>query len=85
MTQNTQTMKFAIERTSDYNGERRPCEEAILVREGSAYVDPLYHIEIDSLEALVALMKREGEIIIKEGGYNGDGLPVIEIYDTYRE
>ena len=78
-------MTFAIERTSDWTGERKPCEEAVLVKEGSARSDPVYHIEIGSLEALVELMKREGEIIIKEGGYNNDGLPVIEIYDTYRE
>ena len=78
-------MKFAIERTSDWNGEKKPCEEAVLVKEGSAHTDPEYHIEINSLEALVELMKREGEIIIKEGGYYEDGLPCIEIYDTYRE
>ena len=84
-------MKFQIERTSDWIGEKLPCEGAVLVREETATTYPLYHIEIGSLEALVELMKREGEIIIKEGcynkegDYNDDGLPVIEIYDTYRE
>ena len=78
-------MTFAIERTSDWEVMKKPCDGAVLVREDTAHTYPLYHIEIGSLEALVELMKREGEIIIKEGGYNDDGLPVIEIYDTYRE
>ena len=77
-------MKFQIERTSDWIGEKLPCEGAVLMRKGTSIVDPVYIINIDSMEDLVKLMEKEGEIIIKEG-YKGVELPVIEIYDTYRE
>ena len=77
-------MKFQIERTSDWIGEKLPCEGAVLMRKGTSIVDPVYIIDIASLEDLVKLMEKKGEIIIKEG-YKDGGLPVIEIYDTYRE
>lgn len=77
-------MRFQIERTSDWIGEKSPCEGAVLMRKGTSIVDPVYIIDIASLEDLVKLMEKEGEIIIKEG-YKGVELPVIEIYDTYRE
>ena len=77
-------MKFQIERTSDWIGEKLPCEGAVLMRKGTSIVDPVYIIDIESVEDLVELMKREGEIIIK-ASYKDGGLPVIEIYDTYRE
>lgn len=75
-------MKFQVERTSDWIGEKLPCEGAVLMRKGTSIVDPVYIIDIASLEDLVKLMEKEGEIII---GYKGVELPVIEIYDTYRE
>ena len=80
-------MKFQIERTSSWWSEdgKAPCEGAVLMKEGTSTDLPVYTIDIESVEDLVELMKREGEIIIKEGGYMNDGLPVIEIYDTYRE
>lgn len=77
-------MKFQIERTSDWIGEKLPCEGAVLMKEGTSTDLPVYVINIESVEDLVELMKKEGEIIIKES-YEGVGLPVIEIYDTYRE
>lgn len=77
-------MKFQIERTSDWIGEKLPCEGAVLMRKGTSIVDPVYIINIDSMEDLVKLMEKEGEIIVK-GSYKDVGLPVIEIYDTYRE
>ena len=77
-------MKFQIERTSDWIGEKLPCEGAVLMRKGTSIIDPVYIIDIASLEDLVKLMEKEGEIIIK-AGYKGVELPVIEIYDTYRE
>ena len=77
-------MKFQIERTSDWIGEKLPCEGAVLMKEGTSTTDPVYTIDIESVEDLVELMKREGEIIIKESYEDGE-LPVIEIYDTYRE
>ena len=77
-------MKFQIERTSDWIGEKLPCDGAVLMRKGTSIIDPVYIIDIASLEDLVKLMEKEGEIIIKEG-YKGVELPVIEIYDTYRE
>jgi hypothetical protein len=79
-------MKFEIERTSFwYKDEmKEPCEGAVLMKAGTSTTDPVYTIDIESVEDLVELMKREGEIIIK-ASYKDGGLPVIEIYDTYRE
>ena len=79
-------MKFQIERTSSWWSEdgKAPCEGAVLMKEGTSITDPVYTIDIESVEDLVELMKREGEIIIKKS-YEDVGLPVIEIYDTYRE
>lgn len=79
-------MKFQIERTSSWWSEdgKAPCEGAVLMKEGTSTTDPVYTIDIESVEDLVELMKREGEIIIKKS-YEDVGLPVIEIYDTYRE
>lgn len=77
-------MKFQIERTSDWIGEKLPCEGAVLMKAGTSTTDPVYTIDIESVEDLVKLMEKEGEIIIK-ANYKDGGLPVIEIYDTYRE
>lgn len=79
-------MKFEIERTSFWYKDKmkEPCEGAVLMKEGTSTTDPVYTIDIESVEDLVELMKREGEIIIK-ASYEDGGLPGIEIYDTYRE
>ena len=54
------------------------------MKEGTSTDLPVYTIDLESLEDLVKLTEKEGEIIIKKS-YEGVGLPVIEIYDTYRE
>ena len=77
-------MKFEIERTSDWIGEKLPCEGAVLMKAGTSTTDPVYTIDIESVEDLVKLMEKEGEIIIKANYEDGEP-PVIEIYDTYRE
>lgn len=78
-------MTFEIERTSDWTASKKPCEGAVLAHKETETDYARYHIEIASLEDLVAFVKKEGEIVIREGGYKEDGLLVIEIYDTYRE
>jgi hypothetical protein len=57
------------------------------VRGGVAhdYHQDLWAIEIDTLEALMKLVEREGDVIISVGeDMYGNG-PQIEIYDGYRE
>ena len=46
-------MKFQIERTSDWIGEKLPCEGAVLMKEGTSTDLPVYTIDIESLEDLV--------------------------------
>lgn len=78
-------MKFIIYRTSNsYLNANSPCEEAVLVEHKLVYKNNdheqyknIYEIEINSLEDLINLSKKYGEIII-----NGNTL---EIYDDYRE
>ncbi len=41
-----------------------------------------YLIEINTLEALILLEKKYGDIVIRHSNYN---YPVLEIYDTWRE
>lgn len=50
------------------------------------YFDQSYWaIDIDSLDALLALSEKEGEIIVSAPCEYTDNLPEIEIYDDYRE
>lgn len=78
-------MKFSITRTSaQWIDAPKPCEEAVLesrylcAKDGDYELwNNEYRIEIDSLQELVDLTKKYGEIII-----NGNSL---EIYDDYRE
>lgn len=90
-------MKFYISRTSDFCGEKKPCDEAICLNpnRNQDWENGVYGIEFNSLEDLLAFKKRIGEeIIIKER----DDIPhpntwdkdfsseyEIEIYDSYRE
>lgn len=64
-------MEFLIERTSGYfNSTKQPTEGAY--KRGKKW-----YIKINSLEELIKLSEKEGQIII-EGDY-------LEIYDDYRE
>lgn len=79
-------MKFEIYRTSDCCREKQPCEGAKQVRIGSAVHDAVYEIEIDTLEDLLELVEREGEVIIGNSDKDKTGYEFeIEIYDDYRE
>ena len=78
-------MKFIIERTSCYSGSEQPCEGASIFSHDDKWDETKWSIEINSLEDLMALAGKEGELIVAapcEATYN---LPSIEIYDTYRE
>lgn len=46
------------------------------------YRDHQYVLEVGSLEQLVALVEREGRIVIESGDHP---MPTIEVYDDYRE
>lgn len=77
-------MKFRIRRTSSYCANEQPCEGAELVKEDDE--KKIWHIEINSLEELLALSDREREqLIVWNGGEFSGEMPQIEIYDDYRE
>ena len=79
-------MKFEIYRTSDRCRENPPCEDAKLVRAGSVVQDAVYEIEIDTLEQLLELVNKEGDVIIMNSDKSKTGYEYeIEIYDGYRE
>jgi len=71
------SMKFIISRTSDWERETPPCEEAI--KEGSYFV-----VEVHSLEHLLELKSKWNYALVLTS-IGPDGLPAIEIYDDYRE
>jgi len=73
-------MKFYIRKTS---GENPPCSEAFGNEEEG------YHIEIKTIEELMILVEKYGEIVLSGQSYiayQGCKIPEpeIEIYDDYR-
>jgi hypothetical protein len=73
-------MKFYIERTSDYGA--KPTADAVYVETDGDFGYKMYTIEIRTLEELMKLIEKEGQIVISP---NSKGLPTIEIYDDWRE
>ena len=78
-------MKFMIERTSCYCGSEPPCEGASFFSHDDKWNETKWSIEINSLEELIALAEKEGEVIVSAPCPEKNDLPCIEIYDTYRE
>jgi hypothetical protein len=84
-------MKFRIKRTSQSCFcESKPCDGAYIDKfepdsRDSHYDQRWWAIEIESLDDLLALAEKEGEIIVKAPSKYTDDLPEIEIYDDYRE
>lgn len=72
-------MIYRITRTSDWFGEKKPCEGAYLHKEGDLEFGEVneWHIAINSLQDLQNLIAEVGSVIINE--------EEIEIYDGYRE
>lgn len=71
-------MRFVISRTSYYMSSHKavpPVDGAVKVTDEQGR--PVWVMDIESLEDLVALTEREGEIVLS-GSF-------IEIYDDYRE
>lgn len=78
-------MEFRIRRTSGGWGEKSsPCPGARA--EGrDIYGDPMWWIEISTIDELLALSREVKEpVIVFPDGCVGDD-PEIEIYDSYRE
>ena len=83
-------MKFVISRTSMWNNNEKPCDEAI---EETCYFNDLngntfkrkrWIIQINSLDELLKFKEKyESELVITTTYY--DGSYEIEIYDDYRE
>jgi len=78
-------MKFMIERTSDYSGGASPCNGASVFCFDEKWEETKYTIDVNSLEELMALADKEGQLIISAPCPGNKDLPCIEIYDTYRE
>jgi len=73
-------MRFRVERTSDWAGEKSPCRGCRFVQDHDENGDPVnvWEIEINSLDELMKLVDDNGAIIIGKD-------KSIEIYDAYRE
>lgn len=81
-------MKFIIERTSAWRDEQ-PCEEATKLKFNN---QKFWGIKINTIRELIEFMnKHKSELVIKfkkvpnADGFSTDEIPVIEIYDDYRE
>lgn len=73
-------MIFEITRTTDWKCRKAPCDGAVM--SVGSNQETIYHLNIDTLDELIELSRKEGEIII---GINVDGKYYLEIYDGYRE
>ncbi len=80
-------MKFEIFKTSEWRSENPPHPRAVL--EEGLRNEPIWVIEIESLEDLISFTKglRDGEIVISvfDPSYGKEALPALEIYDSFRE
>ncbi len=81
-------MKFTIKRTGIW-GNDKPCDEATpyevknnVIKNGET--EKCWAIEINSLEDLIALYRKYGELVIQTNMWDRE-TPEIEIYDDYRE
>ena len=78
-------MKIKIRRTSVWDDEK-PCQEAYKEKyvsdNGNKYIG--WFIDINSLDELLELKEKYGDIIITNNILNQDRLE-LEIYDTLRE
>ena len=75
-------MKFHIYRTSDFLNQEKPCPRAY-GGECDKFGYRQWFIDIDTIDQLMELQDEVGDVII--GKTFRQGLPEIEIYDTYRE
>lgn len=73
-------MKYRINRTSDWEGLKKPCRDAYV--DETLFGRTLWAIDICSIEQMDELVKEVRTSIII--GKN-NGVDEIEIYDAYRE
>ena len=79
-------MKFLVTRTSLFDGRVSPCEGAVLYKDGGEW-DSVWTIELADLDALMRFVRDNECVVIAPVSFTTkiEGLPEIEIYDTYRE
>jgi len=82
-------MKFRIKRTSNFDGEEKPCEKAYGGEHlgGRANDVRVWYIDINTLDELIALRDEVENELIVGTAYEKElnDMPEIEIYDDYRE
>lgn len=72
-------MKFKVKRTSDFFIYRKKTE----IPKGCIKEKDYFVIELDNFNDLLNFVNNNGEVIILNE--SEDDLPVLEIYDDYRE
>ena len=80
-------MRFKVYRTSDRtSGKKPPCESAMAETithkswDGETYEDTIWTLELATLQDLVNFAQRVGSLVLI-----AEEMPLIEIYDYYRE
>lgn len=75
-------MRYRITRTSDWDGKKQPCKNAYQKSGQDDWDNPLWFVDVATIDDLQALMMETGcPIILFDGDYGDE----IEIYDDYRE
>ena len=87
-------MRFVVERTSTY-GITKPCEEAreenvksylydsYEFKNREERIESKWVIELKNLQEMLDFVKKYRQVIIEDDGWYE--IPVIEIYDSWRE
>lgn len=87
-------MRFVVERTSSY-GLKKPCKEAREEKVKSYFFDSYecknrkekienkWVVDLNNLQEILDFVKKYQKVVIENDGWYE--LPVIEIYDSWRE
>lgn len=83
-------MKFVVQRLSDRNGEKQPCEGATLEKQWTEYWGSeckIWTIEIDSVEQLLGFGEQIilGDNMLCHEFPEYEKLPLLKLYDDYNE
>ena len=91
-------MTFLIRKTSIWNNTPwyeadtvQPCEEARediytdVDWDGSVVRTRRWLMDFDTMDDLMEFVKKHGDVVVQKGNVCTEMIPVIEIYDTWRE
>jgi len=77
-------MKFEIDRASSISNSKSPIDGAVFEKASNRYQEDHWYIEISSLDDLIKLNDKYGDIILMQKGIHTNNRRIV-IYDDYVE